>query len=143
MLDCDAPPHPEEYSDGFSSAAGSVSRSRSEPDAYRIKGTSELDGFVHITSGKVPVAQVLSRSREKGVTLTEYLVTVLIESIAEIQYRESAGSRKKLKPVKCNVPINLRRFFKVNTKRNFASYVNPGIDPNLGKYDFDEILSTV
>jgi len=48
-----------------------------------------------------------------------------------------------MKPVKINVPINLRRFYPTETLRNFAIYVNPGIDPRLGTYSFDEILRAV
>lgn len=143
ILDCGERPKPEEYADGFAGVEGPMTLSRSEADAYRLKGVDEPDGFVHITTGKLPVAEVLSRAREKGATLTEYLVAVLIDAAAEIQYADCAGRRKKLMPVKVNVPVNLRKFFPVTTKRNFSSYVNVGIDPAYGRYSFDETLAAV
>ena len=144
VLDCDAAPDPEEYSDGFKNVECGTAMSRSEAAAYRIKGTDEADGFVHITTGKLPIADALAHARAKGVSLTEYLVAVLVEAVADIQYEECRGHRgKKLKPVKVNVPVNLRRFFPINTKRNFSNYVNAGIDPNYGRYDFDETLTAV
>jgi NRPS condensation-like uncharacterized protein len=45
--------------------------------------------------------------------------------------------------VKVCIPINLRSFYPTNTMRNFASYVNPGIEPRYGVYTFDEVLSAV
>jgi NRPS condensation-like uncharacterized protein len=57
--------------------------------------------------------------------------------------RHSTRFAGHYKPVKVCIPINLRRFYPTNTMRNFASYVNPGIDPKYGEYDFDETLSTV
>ena len=46
-----------------------------------------------------------------------------------------------MQPVKVCVPINLRKFYPTHTLRNFASYVNPGIEPRYGEYSFDEILT--
>ncbi|MDO4566413.1 MAG: alcohol acetyltransferase, partial [Oscillospiraceae bacterium] len=143
ILDCSQTPSPEEYADGFAGAAGEIGMSRAETSAYFIKGTDEPDGFIHITTGKMPVEEILKRAKEKGVSLTEYIAAVLIDAAAKLQYRERAGRRGSFKPVKVNVPVNLRRFFGVKTKRNFSNYVNPGIDPNYGHYSFDEILSEV
>ena len=49
----------------------------------------------------------------------------------------------KLRPVKLALPVNLRRFFPSKTLRNFISMVYPTIDPRLGPYSFEEILSQV
>ena len=84
----------------------------------------------------------LQKAREKGVTITEYLTAALILSVDAIQRRRVAHVHR-LKPVKICVPINLRNVFPSKTLRNFANYVNPGIDPRLGEYTFDETLNIV
>ncbi len=142
ILDCAQAPQPEEYEDGFTGNTGRWQASRREANSYHITGTDEPDGFCHITTGLVPADAVLSRAREKGVSLTEYLVAVQIQAIDALQRRECRNERR-LKPVKVNVPVNLRRFFPSRTMRNFASYVNPGIEPKYGEYSFDEILMAV
>ena len=49
----------------------------------------------------------------------------------------------KLYPVRIALPVNLRRFFPSKTLRNFISMVYPSIDPRLGNYTFEEIVSQV
>ena len=144
ILDCDAPPDPGEMEDGFLACAGEATRSRSEPDSFHLKGTRERDGFIHVTTGILPVEALKARASEKGVSLTVYLTAVLILAFDAIQRRRHPLHRAKhLKPVKICVPVNLRRFFPTQTLRNFANYVNPGIEPSYGVYTFDEVLEIV
>lgn len=141
ILDCSQPPRPEETEDAYLKFARNVGRSRREPDAYYLKGTDEPD-YVHVVTGLIPSFEVLSRAKEKGVSLTEYLTAVLVMAIDKLQ-RQKVRQEKRLKPVKVCIPINLRSFYPTCTMRNFASYVNPGIDPRYGVYSFDEVLSAV
>lgn len=142
ILDCAEPPKPEESEDSFASHSGTFGQSRREPKAFHIHGTDELDGFVNIVSGTVTTGQLLEKAREKGVSVTEYLTAVLLLSIDAIQ-RRRVMRVKHYRPVKVCVPVNLRKFFPSRTLRNFANYVNPGIDSRLGVYTFDEVLSYV
>ncbi len=41
------------------------------------------------------------------------------------------------------MPVNLRRFFPSKTLRNFITMVYPSIDPRLGEYSFEEIVTEV
>ncbi len=141
-LDCSMPPAPSETEDAYLKYAKKITRTRREPNAYRIKGTKESDDFINVITGLIPAHEVLSRAKEKNVSLTEYLTAVLIMA-ADKQQRDCVKREKGLKPVKICIPINLRRFYPTNTMRNFASYVNPGIDPRYGTYSFDEVLSVV
>ena len=142
ILDCSEPPKPEESEDSFAAHSGTFGRSRREPKAFHIRGTDELGGFVNIISGAVSTEQLLAKAREKDVSITEYLTAVLLLSIDAIQ-RRRVMHIKRYKPVKVCVPVNLRKFFPSGTLRNFANYVNPGIDPRLGMYSFDEVLAYV
>lgn len=142
VLDCTEPPKPEEAEDSFAANSGTVTQTRKEVKAFHISGTDERSGFVHIITGSMDAETVLQKAREKGVTITEYLTAVLILSVDAIQRRRVAHVHR-LKPVKICVPINLRNVFPSKTLRNFANYVNPGIDPRLGIYTFDEVLNIV
>ncbi len=142
ILDCSVPATADEFEDSFIGAAKRSTISRKEIAAYHIKGTDEPDDFINITTGIIPVAEVLSRAKEKNVSLTEYIVAIMLLSLDKLQ-RNVCRREGRLKPVKVNVPINLRRFFKSNTIRNFSSYVNPGIDPRLGVYTLDETIKAV
>lgn len=142
ILDCDLPPDPEHYDDGFETYASGRGVSRSESNSYRIRGTKEEDAFINITTGIIPVDILKAKAKEKGVSITEYLAAAMIVAIDSIQ-REKKPYSRNLKPVKICVPVNLRSFFPSRTLRNFASYVNPGIKPKYGIYSFDEILKIV
>ncbi len=141
LLSCGEPPRATEAEDGFSRNVGQAAASRREPMAYRIRGTDESDGYINVTCGAMDAALLRQKAREKGVSLTQYLTAVLILCIDGMQ-RKTVPQRF-CSPVKVCVPVNLRRFFQTGSLRNFSSYVNPGIDPRLGVYSFDETLSAV
>lgn len=142
ILDCGEPAKPEEYEDSFVKYAGTVMAGIGEKNSFRIKGRPEPDGFNNQTLGIIPVSEILKLSREKGVTLTQYLAAVMILAMDSVQRRE-VRYQSRMKPVKVCIPVNLRSFFKSSTLRNFATFVNPGIDPRMGEYTFDEVLSAV
>lgn len=141
ILDCNEEVREEEYEDGFASFYPAVTRSPMEGFAYRIKGTPEGRDFVHITTGTLPADRVAALAKEYGVTVTEFLTAVLIQAVQKQQAR--LRPRKKFRAVKICVPVNLRKIFFVKTKRNFASYVNPGINPRYGDYTLAEICRAV
>lgn len=143
ILDCNAMAKPSESEDSFLKYARRIATSRKESNAYHIKGKKEEDGFLNLICGRVPVDIVMQKAKEKGVTLTTYLTSVLILAINDVQERENKGSRRRLKPVKITVPVNLRRFMPSTTLRNFSTFINPGIDPRYGEYTFDEVLNAV
>ncbi|MEG1984684.1 MAG: hypothetical protein RR009_05305 [Oscillospiraceae bacterium] len=142
ILDCGTAASKEEYEDGYIGHARYFSQSRVGSTAYHITGTNETDGFNNITTGIIPIENILAKAKEKGVSLTEYLVAVMLLSIDKLQ-RSRCPNERKLRPVKVNIPVNLRRFFPSKTMRNFANYVTPGIEPKLGMYTLDETLKLV
>ena len=141
ILDCEEAPKPEESEDGFWRFASNTSRSRSEQSAFRIRGTTDMS-FMHIIAGTADVGQVLALAKQHGVTLTEFLTAILIVNIDELQ-SQAVYNRKRHKPIKVCIPMNLRRYYPTNTMRNFASYTNPGIEPRFGKYTLEEALRLV
>ncbi len=142
ILDCNAEPVEAELEDSFDSNVGGFAHSLSEPDSFRIRGKREPDSFVHLTAGMIPVSAVLEKAREKNVSVTTYLTAVMITAVQRIQDAEHPRRRSQ-KEVKICIPVNLRGLFDSRTLRNFSNYVNPGIDPRLGDYTFDEILKIV
>ncbi len=141
ILNCDDEPRAEEFADGFADFHNGPTRSSVERYAYHIRGTAEESGFVHITTGTVSASRVLTLSKEYGVTVTEFLTALLIQSIQKQQAR--LRPQKRFRPVKICVPVNLRKIFPIKTKRNFASYVNPGIQAKYGEYSLEEICRAV
>jgi len=142
ILDCTMEPSADETEDAFLKFARNTVQSRKEQNAYHIVGTDEDAGGINMTTGIMTASDILQKAKEKNVTLTEYLTAVMVASIDAIQKRHVRIMQFR-KAVKICVPVNLRSFYKTNTMRNFASYINPGIEPRYGDYTFDEILREI
>ena len=140
ILDCSEKPKLEEVEDAFFRFQRGIGRVAKEQSAFRIPGTEE--NFLHIVTGILDIKEVLALAKKYGCTLTEFLTAVMIMSVADVQKRY-VPSRRRYKPVKISVPVNLRRFYKTSTLRNFSSYVNLGIEPRYGDFTFEETLKSV
>lgn len=142
LLDCDEAPRQEELEDAFLRYARSETLPRAEKAAYHIRGTDEPPDVIHVITGMCPVAELKEKARAYGASVTEYLTAVLLFCLDEMQ-RRSVRPNSRLKPVKVCVPVNLRSFFPSETVRNFALYVNPGMEPRLGRYTMEELTNIV
>ena len=142
VLDRLEAPKPEELEDSFQKYGGPVSASRKENDAWRLTGTPEPDGFLHLTCFEVPVAQALEKARSYGVSLTAFLSAALMMALQNLQKEQIRNPRKR-KHIRLLIPVNLRNLYPSRTLRNFAMYTTPEIDPRLGEYTFAEICKIV
>jgi len=135
-------PSAQEMEDSFLKYAGPIRASRSESNAFRPSGTPEPDGFRNLVCLKVPVDKALAAARSYGVSLTAFLCAAMMEALVRLQ-RDTVSIRHFWKPVKVQLPVNLRTLFPSQSLRNFALYTNPEIDPRLGHYSFREICQLV
>lgn len=139
VLDRREVPDNRELEDSFLKYEGPASASRQEATAYKISGTKEPDDFHNIITGIINLKDVLQAAKKYGVSLTTFLVSVMIFTIIQIQ-NIKIPDKKKQKPVKVLIPVNLRNYFESISMRNFVLYITPGIDANMGDYSFEEIV---
>ena len=135
-------PSPEELEDSFLKNCGPYAASRKEATAYTLKGETEPDGFIHLTTFMLDSDAVRKKAHEYNATVTEFLTAAMMQAILRLQ-AERVPFRRLRRPVKVLVPVNLRSLFPSKTMRNFALYVTPEIDPKLGEYSFAEICNNV
>ncbi len=135
-------PSPEELEDSFQKYAGPLSASRRENTAWHLSGSVETDGFCHVTCFRLPVAQALDKAHEYGVSLTTFLCAAVMQALQAMQ-QDQEPARKRRKPIRVLIPVNLRRLFSSKTLRNFALYVTPELLTNLGSYSFSEICQVI
>lgn len=135
-------PSEVELEDSFLKYAGTVSASRQENTAYHLSGTREEDGYQTLTTLMLEVPQVRETARRYGVSLTEFLCAVMMKAILDLQ-GEKIPNRRRRKPVKVLLPVNLRHLFPSQTLRNFALFVTPEVDPRLGEYTLEELCNNV
>ena len=137
VLDWQEAPRAEELEDSFFRHTNGVTLNDHEPDALRLKGTYEPN-FLYLTTGVVPTQSLVEASHRCGATVTVFLSAVMEETILRWQ-AESCPNRRKRKPVKVTVPINLRRLYGSSTLRNFVLALNPGVDPRMGDYTLEQL----
>jgi NRPS condensation-like uncharacterized protein len=94
---------------------------------------------LNIITGIIPLSDIKDDAKKYGVSITEYLTTVLMFVLYQMQKKENRSKDA----IKISIPVNLRSYYPTRTLRNFVSVVNPGIDPKYGEYTFDEILTHV
>lgn len=141
VLDPAEPPRPGEWEDAYPRyAAPRAPRAPMERAAYRYAGTPEPFYTLNVTMGIIPVDRLRADARALGASVTEYLAAALIRALIVVQHREG---RRREKPVALVIPVNLRPFFPSETLRNFILTLRPCIDPELGEYTFEEIISQV
>lgn len=141
VLDCTQTPRPEEMEDSHAKyAAFRHVESRREARAYHPDMTRLPIPRVRIVTGRMPVEQVHERAKAMGVTINEYLAGALCFAFYRRQKQER---NRKQYPVKISIPINMRSFYPSETVRNFALFVNPGVDPRYGEYTFEEIVQHI
>lgn len=141
VLDINSRPDPEELEDAYMRYANAkVCPPRPAEKTYRIRGTKEPFYTLNIVDGIMSVSEVMAVAKKYGASITEYLNAVLLYALLQKQAQEF---HLRLYPVRIAMPVNLRRFFPSKTLRNFITMVYPSIDPRLGAYTFEEIITQV
>ncbi len=141
VLDIHAEPDKEELEDAYMRYANAKVRPpRLGEKAYRVRGTKEPFYTLNIIDGILSVSQVMAVAKRYNATVTEYLNAVLLYALLQ---KQEADKPVRQRPVKIAMPVNLRRFFPTITLRNFITMIYPGVDPRLGEYTFEEIVTQV
>ena len=132
---CNEKIQPWETKDQFQ---GYFDRNLPPPDfvkkAYHYKGI--LAERAYFTSGSIEIENLKKVSKRFDSTITEFLTALLLKVFLEVQGKDK-------KPVQISIPISLRKLTGKNTMRNFSMFVIVSINPRLGEYTFEEILSVV
>lgn len=102
--------------------------------AFRLHGTKFEPYGNSVIHGVVDADKIKQIAKEKGMTVNEYLVTLLIYSI----YSESMRYAYKNDPIVICVPVNLRKMFPSKTIRNFFGVANLEV-PCKADMTFEEI----
>lgn len=139
VLDLNDSPTEAEMEDSYKNVKGveGVKPSRKEAAAYKYKQPMRGNFFM-LTHGFFTVDEIKRITKEKGVTITDYLAALYTWAL----YENMLPADNK-KPIKLSVPIDLRRTFGSVTLRGFALYVNTAIYPGDKKRTFDDILAEV
>ncbi len=114
-----------------------LSGRKSSRKAYILVGNKLPLYAIAVTHGFINLEQLKKVCKEKEVTITQYLTTVLIHAI----YNGNYIKNKSKKPIKVCIPINLKNYFNSETITNFFSYITVEASGDKNQFkDFSKLL---
>jgi len=112
--------------------------------AFHIPYPLAAKPVYHTVHGFLSAGAVAARAGEYGVTVTEFLAALFIQTLQTVrQSMKNPGRNRVSSTIRLEIPVNLRRLYPSRTVRNFTLFVTPGIDLRLGPWSFPEILKVV
>lgn len=136
VMDCHAEPSAEELEDAYLKYADAKPLHLPSRYSFQLPGKEASHRVVHEAPVTLPVADLLTAAKNRGVSVTALLSALMASSIMEIQQQSTA---KKQRPVRIMVPIDLRRLFPSVTLRNFILYALPTMEPEDSKLSLQEL----
>lgn len=109
------------------------------PKAYLYKGKNFKNFGSGVINSFINTNDLLAAAKANGVSLTQYIVGILIYSTI------INGNKKKLakRPVNICVPVNLRKAYNSESLSNFSLYFHVSYQMKSEIPDFDDILNKV
>lgn len=129
-------PQLREIEDCYSKYAGPRAAKRSFTRAYRLSGTVEKDGSLHVIQMTLDITHILACAKAHDLSLTEFLAASMTMAILELQ--SERGNGRPVRPVLLAIPVNLRNIFVCSTLRNFSLSVTVGLDAHQGQWSFEQ-----
>lgn len=138
-------PDKEEFEDAYARYfKQSVPKLIKQPKAYHIPFLLSKPVRFEVLVALLSVNELQQISREKGVSITNFLVAVYLLTLQDVYLEAKAkGFRSSSKIARVQVPVNIRKIYPTKSLRNFSLFVMPEIDFRLGQYTFDEIVKIV
>lgn len=132
----------EEYEDSYKRYfSSSIPKPQPLPIAFHIPSKELPENRYRIIVGTLNLEKTLETARKKKLTLTEFLSSIYIYSLQKIYFSLPAKKRKRMSVhIKCEIPINLRKFLPSRTLRNFSLFMLAGVDCRMGEHSLDEIF---
>lgn len=144
LLDVNESPNPEELSNDFAKHyKKNLPAIPHPPAALLLPLTPDMQGIRHVTCGRISAAQLSTQAKAKNVSVGEYLNATYLEALQHCALMRFGGCDRLPGPLRIDVPVNLRPVFGSVSLRNFFLTVFIEIDPRLGEWSIDEILTSV
>ena len=106
--------------------------------AYNLSGNKYPEDRLKVIEGIVSTSDILKLAKRNHTTVTVYLTSILIKSIGS-----TMSIKDKRKPVVVTIPVNLRKYFKSNTARNFFNTITVDYKFNDSNDNLEEIIKNI
>lgn len=105
---------------------------------YQIKGEKLKDNRMRVVEGHISVKQLINIAHKYNATLTSFVAAVYLMAISKTMSIED-----KKRPVSLTLPVNLRKYFKSATARNFFGVVPITYKFSDNDISFNQLVSSV
>ena len=130
----------EKETDSFSkyyNPSNKYKRKKKE-NAYQLKGKWYPEGKLKIITGSTSTSKMKDIAKKYNTTITGLLISLVIKSMEDI-----LSVKEKKKPISITVPIDLRKYFKSKTVRNFFNVTNITYKFTKSNTTLEEIVEEV
>ena len=135
-------PDPQEFEDTFDLRYNEEVKEKPPKfwkRSFNIPIKAEPPGILYVSELTLPLKEIGEIAKKYQVTITSLLAALYIDSLAKIQEKIHKNKRRKLKPLRLRIPVNLRKIFDSKTMRNFALFVIPSINPKMEQFTLEEL----
>ena len=108
------------------------------PKAFNLDGNRYPEDRLKLIEGVVSTKDILTIAKKYNTTVTVYLTSILIKSIGKTMSR-----KEKRKPVVVTIPVNLRKYFKSNTARNFFNTITVSYKFKDDNENIEKIIESI
>jgi NRPS condensation-like uncharacterized protein len=149
IIDIDEKPHPDEYEDAFLKA---LELGKNIPDnkdrtlfakssTFHIKDKLVPMNMYYMVTGVVNVLDIKTVAKKYDATITQLLAALYIEALILLQDKQ-VKNKADHKNAAIEIPVNMRKYYPINSMRNFSLFVIPTVNPREIA-EFEDIISAV
>ena len=110
-----------------------------EIKAYSLPGDLYPNNWSSFIKASIDLDKIKALAKQKNCTLTMYIASLYLYSL----YKAEPDARNSKKPIILSIPVNLRKYFKSNTLRNFSLFIKVILPLNGKTWDVDSILEEI
>ena len=110
-----------------------------EIKAYSLPGDLYPNNWSSFIKASTDLDKIKALAKEKNCTLTMYIAALYLYSL----YKAEPDARTSKKPFILSIPVNLRKYFKSNTLRNFSLFIKVILPLNGRVWDLDSIIEEI
>jgi len=118
-------PQPGELADSYRQFSTNCrEKPRADRFAWQYRAERRPD-YLKVVQGQIPLEDILPRVKERGLTVTGYLMCAYLYAF----YTADPRARRSRKPIQLTIPVSLRKYYPSESLRNFTLYANLGFSP--------------
>ena len=149
IMDIDQTPDPDEYEDAFLKALEMEKNIPEEKKrtlfakstTFHAKDKLVPMNMYYVATGVVSVDEIKKLAKKYGATITQLLTALYMEAMLLLQ-AEQEKNKARHKSLAIEIPVNMRKYYPINSMRNFSLFIIPSINPRSID-SFEDIVSRV